>query len=151
MKKPSLLLAIISELLSIFALLIPWVDVSFFKAGNPNALVYRIYVTPIIFWTSFLSLSLFVLTTSICILILIGVIKKKDKYIFYSSVTMFLTILYFIAYVGTFLTRQVRQIAIHLANTLECQISATIVVSLGPIVAILSSILAATVIIIEYI
>lgn len=151
MKKLSVTFSILGIVALIISVLSPWFKIVIYRADNPAIVVVSLIYRPINFLVSLilLSLPMIVLIVISFYLYFKGLRNSEAKYIFYASMLVLVSIMYFIGYVITTIPSLVNAELTQLKSKYGFDYAADIEILGGPIIAVFSSIFGALVAIVE--
>lgn len=150
MKKLSIIFTVLGIIALIISILSPWLQVTIYRTDNPAIVSLDVIYRPLIFWIDLsLGIPMIIIIFLSMYLALVGLRKSQEKYIFYSSMLVLLSIVFFISYIIVFVPNSVIIELSQLKAKYGVDFSASIQILIGPIIAVFSSILSALVAIVE--
>ncbi len=151
MKKLSVVFAVLSIITLLLSILSPWLRIIIHRSDNPAVVELNYVYRPLVFWESILELGLpmIIIITLAFYLTIKGIKKKEEKYVFFSSMLVLVSIIFFIGYVVMFLPDLVNSTLLQLKSQYGHDYTAQIEILGGPVLAVFSSILSALVAIVE--
>ena len=148
MKLISRILSGLGILIVILSILTPWCITNILTI-NGSTIVFTDTLRPITIGKSLSMLITFIPLLLGLLLLIVGFIRKKISWIFLSSIFIYLSVIIFVIAIEIFLLPEVLDKTVQLESIYHTDLRPVIIITSGPILTVLASILLTSVIIIE--